>query len=175
MALILPVNGIRPKIGKNCFLAPNCTIIGDVEIEDNSSVWFNVVIRGDVNSIRIGKQCNIQDGAVIHCTYKKSKTILGNKVSIGHNAIIHGCNVHDKVLVGMGAILMDNSIIHSNSIVAAGAVVLENTTIEEDSIYGGTPAKFIKKVDEKRSDVFERTANNYVRYASWLDPKIKEI
>ncbi len=175
MALILPVNGVSPKIGKNCFLAPNCTIVGDVVIEDNCSIWFNVVIRGDVNSVRIGKQCNIQDGAVIHCTYKKTKTILGNKVSIGHNAIVHGCTIHDEVLIGMGAIVMDHSIVQTNSIVAAGSVVLENTIVEQGSIYGGTPAKFLKKVDDKRSDVFERTAINYVTYASWFDPNIKEV
>lgn len=175
MALILPVNGIKPKIGKNCFIAPNATIVGDVVIEDNCSVWFNVVIRGDVNSIRIGKQSNIQDGAVIHCTYKQSKTIIGQKVSIGHNAVVHGCEIHDNVLIGMGAIVMDHAVVNSNSIVAAGAVVLENTKIEAGSIYGGTPAKKLKDLDSKRSDVFERTARNYVRYASWFDPEIREM
>ncbi|MEQ9148912.1 MAG: gamma carbonic anhydrase family protein [Cytophagales bacterium] len=175
MALILPLKGKTPKIGKNCFLAPNCTIVGDVEIEDNCSIWFNVVIRGDVNSIRIGKQCNIQDGAVLHCTYKKTQTILGDKVSIGHNAIVHGCEIENNVLIGMGEIVMDRSKIHKNSIVAAGSVVLEDTIVEEGSIFGGIPAKFLKKVDSKRADVFERTAKNYVKYASWFDSKIREI
>ncbi len=172
MALIIPVNGMSPKIGKNCFLAPNCTIVGDVVIEDNCSIWFNVVIRGDVNSIRIGYQSNIQDGAVIHCTYQKSKTIIGEGVSIGHNAIIHGCEIEDYSLIGMGAIVMDYSKVGSRAIVAAGAVVLENTLVERGSIYGGMPAKKIKDVDEKRSEVFDRTAKNYLIYSSWFDKNI---
>lgn len=175
MALILDVNGKKPKIGENVFLAPNCTIVGDVTIEDNCSVWFNVVIRGDVNSIHIGKQSNIQDGAIIHCTYKQSKTIIGEKVSIGHNAIVHGCEIENNVLIGMGAIVMDHAYVGTNSIIAAGSVVLENTKVLEQSIYGGIPAKKLKEIDDKRSGVFERTAQNYVRYSSWLDPKIKPL
>ena len=124
MALILPVEENAPKWGKNCFIAPNATIVGDVIMGEDCSVWFNTVIRGDVNSIRIGNKVNVQDGAVIHCTFKRSKTIIGNNVSIGHNAIVHGCTVHDNVLIGMGAIVMDNAIVHSNTIIAAGAVVL---------------------------------------------------
>lgn len=173
MALILEVNGKKPKIGENCYLAPNCTIVGDVEIGDNCSVWFNVVIRGDVNAIRIGEQCNIQDGAIIHCTYQKSQTIIGNKVSVGHNAIVHGCELKDLVLVGMSAVVMDDAIVNSNSIVAAGSVVLENTIIPENCIFGGIPAKKLKDIDSKRSDVFERTAQNYMKYASWFDENIK--
>ena len=163
----------KPKIGKNCYLAPNSTIVGDVEIGDNCSVWFNVVIRGDVNSIRIGNQCNIQDGAILHCTYQQSKTILGNKVSVGHNAIVHGCEIKDNVLIGMSSVVMDHSVVHSNSIVASGSVVLESTIIPEKSIFGGIPAKKLKDLDLKRSDVFERTAKNYVMYASWFDKNIK--
>src|ERR1043165_230216 len=125
MAVILPVNGIMPKLGKNCFVAPNATIVGDVEMGNDCSIWFNAVVRGDVNSIRMGNKVNVQDGAVIHCTYKRTQTIIGNNVSIGHNAIVHGCTVEDNVLIGMGAIIMDNSIVRSNTIIAAGAVVLE--------------------------------------------------
>jgi carbonic anhydrase/acetyltransferase-like protein (isoleucine patch superfamily) len=175
MALILPVNNKKPQIGENCFLAPNCTIVGDVIIEDNCSIWFNVVIRGDVNSIRIGKQTNIQDGAVIHCTYNQSETIIGEKVSIGHNAIVHGCEIENNVLIGMGAIVMDHAKIKTNTIIAAGSVVLENTETDSYSIYGGIPAKILKEIDSKRSDVFERTAKNYVKYGSWFDPKINPL
>ena len=146
MALIKPVKGILPKFGKNCYLAENATVVGDVEMGDDCSVWFNSVVRGDVNSIRMGNKVNIQDGAVIHCTYQKTKTVLGNNVSIGHNAIVHGCTVHDNVLIGMGAIVMDNCIIHSNTIIAAGAVVLEGTEVEEGCIYAGVPAKKIKNI-----------------------------
>lgn len=175
MALIIPVNGKTPKIGNNCFLAPNCTIVGDVEIEDNCSIWFNAVIRGDVNAIRIGKQCNIQDGAVIHCTFEKSVTVLGPKVSIGHNAVIHGCKINSHVLVGMGAIIMDHAEIGERTIIGAGAVVLEKTVVPSNSIWGGTPAKHLKYLDGKRSEVFERTAQNYVKYASWFDKNISSV
>ena len=144
MPFILPVKGVLPEMGANCFIAPNATIVGDVIMGDDCSVWFNAVIRGDVNSIRMGNKVNVQDGAVIHCTYQKSQTIIGNNVSIGHNAIIHGCVIADNVLVGMGAIVMDNVQIGSNCIIAAGAVVLENTVIEAGSIYGGVPAKKLK-------------------------------
>ena len=127
MALILPVEGVYPQWGDDCFIAPNCTIVGDVEMGNQCSIWFNTVIRGDVNSIRIGNKVNIQDGAVLHCTFNRTKTIIGNSVSIGHNAIVHGCTIHDHVLIGMGSIVMDNAIVHTHTIIAAGAVVLEGT------------------------------------------------
>ncbi len=168
MALILPVKGIHPQIGINCFLAENATIIGEVIIGQNCSIWFNTVVRGDVNSIEIGENTNIQDGAVIHCTYKTAKTVIGKNVSIGHNAIVHGCTIHDDVLIGMGAIVMDHAVVESGSIIAAGAVVLENTVVEKNSIYAGVPAKKVKEVDGKRKDVFERTSKNYIMYAQWF-------
>ena len=142
--VILPVNGISPKMGNDCFIAPNATIVGDVVMGDFCSVWFSAVIRGDVNSIRLGNKVNIQDGAVIHCTFERSKTYIGNNVSVGHNAIVHGCVIEDNVLVGMGSIIMDNAHIGTNSIIAAGAVVLENTIVEPGSIYAGVPAKKVK-------------------------------
>src|SRR6187200_804895 len=169
MALILPVEENAPKWGKNCFIAPNATIVGDVIMGEDCSVWFNTVIRGDVNSIRIGNKVNVQDGAVIHCTFKRSKTIIGNNVSIGHNAIVHGCTVHDNVLIGMGAIVMDNAIVNSNTIIAAGAVVLEGTICEAGSIYAGVPAKKVKDIPQEMiSGEIDRIANNYVRYADWF-------
>ena len=146
MALILPVKGIHPKFGKNCFLAENATVVGEVEMGDNCSIWFNAVVRGDVHFIKIGDNTNIQDGAVIHCTYQKAPTVIGNKVSIAHNAVVHGCTVQDKVLIGMGAIVMDHVVIETGSIVAAGAVVLANTIVEAGYVYAGNPAKKIKKV-----------------------------
>jgi len=169
MAVILPVEGVSPKMGNNVFIAPNATIVGDVIMGDDCSVWFNTVIRGDVNSIRIGNKVNIQDGAVIHCTYQKTKTVIGNNVSIGHNAIVHGCTLHDNVLIGMGAIIMDNAEIGSNSIIAAGAVVLEGTKVEAGSIYGGLPAQKIKDIPQDLiSSQIDRIANNYVKYAGWF-------
>src|ERR1700741_5409210 len=147
MALILPVNNIHPKLGENCFLAENSTVTGDVLMGDNCSVWFTAVVRGDVHYIRIGNKVNIQDGAIIHCTYQKAPTNIGNNVSIGHRAIVHGCTVHDNVLIGMGAIVMDHAVIGENSIIAAGAIVLENTIVEPGSIYAGIPAKKVKAVD----------------------------
>ena len=169
MALILPVEENDPKWGKNCFIAPNATIVGDVTIGDECSIWFNTVVRGDVNSIRMGNRVNVQDGAVIHCTFKRSKTIIGNNVSIGHNAIIHGCTVHDNVLVGMGAIVMDNAIVHSNTIIAAGAVVLEDTVCEAGAIYAGVPAKKVKEISqEKLEGEINRIANNYLNYSKWF-------
>jgi len=169
MSLILPVKGVLPTFGNNCFIAPNATIAGDVIMGDDCSVWFNAVIRGDVNSIRFGKKVNVQDGAIIHCTYQKAKTVVGNNVSIGHNAIVHGCVIDDNVLVGMGAIVMDNAHIGSNSIIAAGAVVLENTIVEPGSIYAGVPAKKIKNIPEEMiSGEINRIANNYVMYAEWF-------
>lgn len=169
MALIIPVRGITPKIAANCFLAENATIIGDVVIGNESSIWFNAVVRGDVNSIRIGERVNVQDGAVIHCTYEKSVVLIRNNVSVGHNAIIHGCVIDDNVLVGMGAIVMDNAHIGSNSIIAAGAVVLGNTIIEPGSLYAGVPAKKIKDVrPEQIAGEIERIAANYLTYSSWF-------
>lgn len=169
MPIILPVKNITPAIGSNCFIAPNATIVGDVVMGNDCSVWFNAVIRGDVNSIRMGNKVNVQDGAVIHCTYEKTKAIIGNNVSIGHNAIVHGCTIHDDVLIGMGAIVMDNAVVGSNSIVAAGAVVLENTIIAPGSIYAGVPAKKVKDISQELiNGEINRIANNYLMYSSWF-------
>ena len=169
MSLILTVNGILPKFGDNCFIAENATITGDVIMGNDCSIWFNAVIRGDVNSIRMGNLVNVQDGAVIHCTYQKAKTVIGNNVSIGHNAIVHGCVIEDNVLVGMGAIVMDNVKVGSNSIIAAGAVVLENTVIEPGSIFAGVPAKKVKDISEEMvSGEINRIANNYLMYSGWF-------
>ena len=168
MSILLPVHGIYPQFGENCFIAPNATIVGDVQTGDQCSFWFNAVVRGDVNSIRMGSKVNVQDGAIIHCTFNKTKTIIGNNVSIGHNAIVHGCTVHDDVLIGMGAIVMDNVEIGSHSIIAAGAVVLEGTKVEPGSIYAGVPAKKIKDISrELISGEINRIADNYVKYAEW--------
>lgn len=169
MPVILPVNGVLPKFGKNCFIAPNATLVGDVETGDECSFWFNAVVRGDVNSIRLGNRVNVQDGAMIHCTYLKTKAIIGNNVSIGHHAIVHGCTVEDNVLIGMGAIIMDNALIGANSIIAAGAVVLENTRVEPGSIYGGVPAKKLKDISQELiHGEIDRIARNYVLYAGWF-------
>ncbi len=169
MALILPVKNVMPNWGKDCFLAPNATLVGDVTMGDQCSVWFNAVIRGDVNSIVLGNKVNVQDGAVIHCTYLKTKTLVGNNVSIGHNAIVHGCVIEDNVLVGMGAIIMDNAKIGSNSIIAAGAVVLENTVVPEGCIFGGVPAKKIKDIPQDLiKNEINRIAENYILYSSWF-------
>jgi len=169
MSLILSVKSVLPKFGNNCFIAPNATIAGDVIMGDDCSIWFNAVIRGDVNSIRLGNKVNVQDGAIIHCTYERAKTVVGNNVSIGHNAIVHGCMVNDNVLIGMGAIVMDNAQIGSNSIIAAGAVVLENTIVGPGCIYAGVPAKKIKDIPEEMiSGEINRIANNYVMYAKWF-------
>jgi carbonic anhydrase/acetyltransferase-like protein (isoleucine patch superfamily) len=169
MSLILSVKGVLPQFGNNCFIAPNATIAGDVVMGNDCSIWFNAVIRGDVNSIRLGNKVNVQDGAIIHCTYESAKTVVGNNVSIGHNAIVHGCVIDDNVLIGMGAIVMDNAHVGSNSIIAAGAVVLENTIIEPGSIYAGVPAKKIKDIPEEMiSGEIKRIANNYVMYAEWF-------
>lgn len=174
MPVILPVKGVLPSMGDNCFIAPNATIVGDVIMGNDCSVWFNTVIRGDVNSIRMGNKVNVQDGAVIHCTYEKTKAIIGNNVSIGHNAIVHGCVIADNVLVGMGAIVMDNVKIGSNCIIAAGAVVLENTVIEHGCIYAGVPAKKVKDIPQELiSGEIDRIANNYLMYSSWFkDPEV---
>ncbi|HOZ77148.1 MAG TPA: gamma carbonic anhydrase family protein [Ferruginibacter sp.] len=169
MPVILPVKGISPQMGDNCFIAPNATIVGDVVMGNECSVWFNAVIRGDVNSIRIGNKVNVQDGAVIHCTYEKTKAIIGNNVSIGHNAIVHGCVIDDNVLIGMGAIVMDNARVGSNSIIAAGAVVLEGTVVEPGSIYAGVPAKKVKTISQEMiKGEINRIADNYLMYSSWF-------
>ncbi|HXB40853.1 MAG TPA: gamma carbonic anhydrase family protein [Bacteroidia bacterium] len=169
MALIKSVNGIEPKLGNNCYLAENCTVVGDVVMGDDCSVWFNTVVRGDVNSIRIGNKVNIQDGAVLHCTYQKTKVNIGNNVSIGHNAIVHGCTIHDNVLVGMGAIIMDNCVIESNCIIASGAVLTENTHVEAGSIWAGVPAKKVKNIDQRLLEgEVHRIANNYLMYSGWF-------
>lgn len=169
MAFILPVKGITPQFGENCFIAPNATVVGDVIIGNDCSIWFNAVVRGDVNSIRIGNKVNIQDGAVIHCTYEKTTVHLGNNVSVGHNAIVHGCKVSDNVLIGMGAIVMDNCEIGSNSIVAAGAVVTEGTVVPPGCIFAGVPAKKVKDVSQELiNGEINRIANNYLMYSSWF-------
>ena len=176
MALILPVEGVLPKFGDNCFLAPNATVVGDVVTGDDCSVWFNAVVRGDVNSIRMGNKVNVQDGAVIHATFLKSKTVIGNNVSIGHNAIVHGCTIHDNVLIGMGAIIMDHSVVNSNSIIAAGAVVLEGTIVECGSVYAGIPARKVKDISEELiNGEINRIANNYVRYSGWFKDSVSEL
>ena len=169
MATILAVQGKEPHFGENCFVAPNATIVGDVVMGNECSVWFNAVIRGDVHYIKMGNKVNVQDGAIIHCTYLKHPTHIGNNVSIGHNAMVHGCTIHDNVLIGMGSIVMDGCVVHSNSIIAAGAVVLEGTIVEAGSIYAGVPAKKVKGVSEELiNGEINRISNNYVQYASWF-------
>ena len=167
MALLLPVKGIHPVFGENCFLAPNATVVGDVVMGKSCSVWFNAVVRGDVHSIRIGDKVNIQDGAIIHCTYQKAATVIGNNVNIGHNALVHGCTLKDNVLVGMGAIIMDHAVVEPFSIVAAGSVVLENTIIESGFIYAGAPAKKIKAISAEQRVLLEELADRYVMYSGW--------
>ena len=168
MPLILPVKGIHPQLGQDCFVAENATIVGDAVLGNDCTVWFNAVIRADVNTIRIGNKTNIQDGAVIHCTYLKAATTIGNNVSIGHRAIVHGCTVEDNVLIGMGAIVMDHALVQKNCIVAAGAIVLENTVCESGYIYAGVPAKKVKQLSQEQIDGLEKVANNYVKYGSWF-------
>ena len=168
--VIRKVRGKTPTFGDGCFFAPNTTIVGDVVAGNECSFWFNSVVRGDVNFIRMGNRVNVQDGAVIHCTFEKNPTIIGNNVSIGHNAIVHGCTVHDNVLIGMGSLVMDRSVIHSNTIIAAGAVVTEGTIVEEGSIYAGVPAKKVKDLrDSYMKNAIPRIANNYVSYARWFE------
>lgn len=167
--IIKEVNGKFPQIQDDCFIADNATIVGEVAIGKECSIWFNAVVRGDVNSITIGNKVNIQDGAVIHCTYQKHPTVIGNNVSIGHNAIVHGCEIKDNVLIGMGAIVMDNCVVESNSIIAAGAVVTQNTIVESGSIYAGVPAKKVKDINASDfAGEIERISNNYVMYSSWF-------
>ena len=168
MAIIKSVRGFTPKFGKDCFLADNAAVIGDVIMGDNCSIWFHSVVRGDVHSIRLGNKVNVQDGAVIHATYQKAPTNIGNNVSIAHNAVVHGCTIHDNVLVGMGAIIMDHAVIESNCIIAAGALVSENTLVESGSVYAGVPAKRIKTIDQELLvGQINRIANSYIMYSSW--------
>ncbi|MEZ5046705.1 MAG: gamma carbonic anhydrase family protein [Chitinophagaceae bacterium] len=169
MPVILPVKGVGPQIPESCFVAPNATIVGDVVMGEACSIWFNAVLRGDVNSIRLGNKVNVQDGAIIHCTYEKTKAIIGDHVSIGHNALVHGCEIKNNVLIGMGAIVMDNAIVESNTIIAAGAVVLENMKCEGGSIYAGVPAKKVKDISEELiHGEINRIANKYTMYSSWF-------
>ena len=169
MPIVKSVQGKSPQIPEDCFVADNATIVGDVSVGQQCSIWFNAVIRGDVHFIKIGNKVNVQDGAVIHATYQKSPTIIGNNVSIGHNAIVHGCTVHDNVLIGMGSIVMDDCVIESNSIIAAGAVLAKHTIVETGSIYAGIPAKKIKDISQELgSDTIASIAHNYVQYSSWF-------
>ena len=168
MALIKSVRGYTPIIGKNCYLAENATIIGNVRIGNNCSIWFNTVLRGDVHYIKVGNNTNIQDGAVIHATYEKYPTNIGNYVSIAHGAIVHGCTIHDNVLIGMGSIVMDGAVVESNSIIAAGSVVTQGTHIKQGCVYGGAPAKLIKEISpDLLEGQINRIANNYAMYAGW--------
>jgi carbonic anhydrase/acetyltransferase-like protein (isoleucine patch superfamily) len=168
MAIIKSVRGYTPRFGVNCFLADNAVVVGEVEMGENCTVWFNAVVRGDVHSITIGNNTNIQDGAIIHCTYQKAKTTIGNNVSIAHNAIVHGCTVEDNVLIGMGAIIMDDAVIGTGSVIAAGAIILPKTRVEPGSIYAGVPAKRIKEVGDEMKEVIIRTARNSPMYAEWF-------
>ncbi|MBF9253487.1 gamma carbonic anhydrase family protein [Pontibacter sp. 172403-2] len=172
MPVILPVKGVKPQMGENCFIAENATLVGDVQLGNDCSVWFNAVIRGDVNSIRIGDKTNIQDGAVIHCTYQKAATTIGNNVSVGHNAIVHGCTIEDNVLVGMGSIVMDNALVQQHCIIAAGAIVLENTVCESGWIYAGIPARKVKQLSPEQVEGLSRVAGNYVMYSSWFTAEV---
>lgn len=166
--IIKELNGYMPKFGKDCFLAENSVIVGNVEMGDYCSVWFNAVIRGDVHFIRMGSKVNIQDGAVVHCTYKKFPTTIGDNVSVGHNAIVHGCTIHDNVLIGMGSIVMDDCVVESNAIVAAGAVVTQGTVVESGSVYAGIPARKVKENSQELiSGEIGRIAENYIRYSEW--------
>jgi carbonic anhydrase/acetyltransferase-like protein (isoleucine patch superfamily) len=169
MPVILPVNDISPRLGLDCYVAPNATIVGDVVMGDQCSVWFNAVIRGDVHYIRMGNKVNVQDGACIHCTYLKHPTQIGNNVSIGHHAIVHGCTIHDNVLIGMRAVVMDGCVVESDSIIAAGAVVLEGTHVPSGTIFAGVPAKKVKDISKELIDgEIHRIANNYVMYSGWF-------
>jgi carbonic anhydrase/acetyltransferase-like protein (isoleucine patch superfamily) len=168
MPLILPVKGVSPTIGSDCFIAENATIVGDVMLGTHCSVWFNAIIRGDVNQIRIGNHTNIQDGVTVHCTYEQASTTIGNYVSVGHNAIIHGCTIKDRVLVGMGAIIMDHTVVEEYCIIAAGSIVLENTLCESGYIYAGSPAKKIKLISETQRALLDQLPDRYVLYSDWF-------
>ncbi len=174
MALIKPLLGIAPTIGKDCFLADNATIIGDVVMGDECSIWFNTVLRGDVNSIRIGNRVNIQDGSVLHTLYQKSTIEIGDDVSIGHNVTIHGAKIHNLALIGMGAVVMDDAEVGEGALVAAGSVVLSKTKIGPNELWGGAPAKFIKMVDPAQSrEINQKIARNYLMYSKWYDKDYK--
>ena len=167
--LIKTVKGKSPQIPDDCYVAENATIAGDVTLGSECSIWFNAVLRGDVHYIKVGDKVNIQDGAIIHCTYRKYPTTIGNNVSIGHNAIVHGCTIHDNVLIGMGSIVMDGCVIENNSIIAAGSVVTQNTLVESGAIYAGIPAKKVKDINQSDfAGEIERISNNYVMYSSWF-------
>lgn len=169
MSLIVPIKGVLPTIPPSCFVAENATIVGDVTMGEHCSIWYTAVVRGDVHYIKIGNKVNIQDGAIIHCTYQRSPVNIGNNVSIGHRAMVHGCTIHDNVLIGMGAIIMDDAVIESNAVIGAGAVVTAGTRVPSGTVYGGIPAKEIKKLDEAlQKDLLERISNNYIMYASWV-------
>jgi len=166
--IIKKLNGKEPQFGNDCFIAENAVLVGDIAMGNQCSIWYNAVLRGDVHYIKMGYKVNVQDGAVVHCTYQKSPTNIGNNVSIGHNAIVHGCTIHDNVLVGMGSIIMDDCVVESNSIIAAGSVVTKGTIVESGSIYAGTPAKKIKDISQELiSGEINRIADNYVKYSSW--------
>jgi len=173
MALIESVRGFTPSYGDDCWFAPNSTIVGKVEMGDNCTVWFGAVVRGDVNYIRIGNNTNIQDNVTIHGTYEKAGTTIGNNVSIGHNAVVHGCTIEDNVLIGIGAIVLDNAVIKSGSIIGAGSVVLAGTVVEEHSVFGGIPGKKLKSMDMENKEMLGRIAGNYSMYASWFKDKEK--
>ena len=170
MALLKTVRGKTPSFGANCYLSENATILGDVTAGDDCTFWFQSVVRGDVNVIKLGNKVNVQDGAILHCTYEKAPLTIGNNVSIGHRAIVHGCTIEDNVLIGMGAIIMDHVYIEKNSLIAAGSVVLENTRVESGCIYAGIPARKVKEMTEEHfQNINKRIANNYVMYASWMN------
>jgi len=167
MAIIQSVRGFSPQFGENCFLAANATVVGEVSMGSDCSVWFNAVVRGDVHSITIGSMTNIQDGAVIHCTYQKSRTRIGSQVSIAHNAVVHACTVEDQVLIGIGAIILDDAVVPSQCVIAAGAVVLPGMVLEPGNVYAGVPARKVKATEPEMLEVITRTAQNYVMYAKW--------
>jgi carbonic anhydrase/acetyltransferase-like protein (isoleucine patch superfamily) len=174
MALIKSVRGFTPKIGEDCYLADNATIIGDVVIGDQCSIWFNAVLRGDVNSIKIGDRVNIQDGTVIHTLYQKSTVEIGNDVSVGHNVTIHGANIRSGALIGMGSTILDHAEVGEGAIVAAGALVLSNTVIEPNTLWGGVPAKFIKNIPPEQSlELNKRIAKGYIMYSEWFKSEEK--
>ena len=168
MAIIRSVRGFNPVIAESCFLAENAVVVGEVVLGERCTIWYNAILRGDVNFIRVGDDTNIQDGAVVHCTWQKAGTTIGNRVSIGHNAIVHGCTIEDDVLIGMGAIVMDQVVVGTGSLVAAGAVVLQGTRIEPGMLYAGVPAKPVRPVDEALRSLITRTATNYPMYAGWF-------
>ena len=168
MPIVREILGKSPQLGANCWLAETATVLGDVTMGDECSVWYNAVLRGDVDAIRIGNRVNIQDGAIVHCSTDRTPTVIGDNVTVGHNAIVHGCKLHDNVLIGMGAIVLDGAVVHSGSIVAAGSVVLENTEIPSGCIYAGTPAKKVKELSVEQAEaMIAGTADGYVHHKEW--------